>query len=221
MGWGLGIERVLDLLKQEGIEPPVRAWDAYVVIPDAAALPLATATAEALRAAGVSVLLHAAGKDGPGSMKSQFKKADASGARHALIFGADELARGEVSIKPLRDAARHSARGRWRCRRLGARTAQRIIRAFQLAPDPVRRTHGHTLRPAGAGTARRPQGLLEAVRQPHHLGSDRRVVGVCRPECLEMVAARAVGEGRCVVRTTADRRSGPATRSVPGRSSAI
>jgi histidyl-tRNA synthetase len=104
VGWGLGIERVLDLLKQEGIEPPHRAWDAYVVIPDAAALPLATATAEALRAAGLSVLLHAAGKDGPGSMKSQFKRADASGARHALIFGADELARGELAIKPLRDA---------------------------------------------------------------------------------------------------------------------
>jgi histidyl-tRNA synthetase len=105
VGWGLGIERVLDLLEQEGIQAPLRAWDAYVVIPDAAALPLATVTAEALRAAGASVLLHAAGKDGPGSMKSQFKRADASGARHALIFGADELARGEVSIKPLRDAA--------------------------------------------------------------------------------------------------------------------
>jgi len=105
VGWGMGIERVLDLLQQQGIEPPQRAWDAYVVIPDAAALPLATVTAEALRAAGVSVLLHAAGKDGLGSMKSQFRKADASGARHALIFGADELARGELSIKPLRDAA--------------------------------------------------------------------------------------------------------------------
>jgi len=35
-------------------------------------------------------------------MKSQFKKADASGARYALIFGADELAQGSVSIKPLR-----------------------------------------------------------------------------------------------------------------------
>jgi histidyl-tRNA synthetase len=76
-----------------------------VVIPDAAALPQATAVAEALRAAGVSVLLHAAGKDGPGSMKSQFKRADASGARYALIFGGDELARGELSVKPLRDAA--------------------------------------------------------------------------------------------------------------------
>ena len=40
-----------------------------------------------------------------GSMKAQFKKADASGARYALIFGDDELARGEVAVKPLRDAA--------------------------------------------------------------------------------------------------------------------
>jgi len=56
---------------------------------------------EALRAAGVSVLMHAGG----GGMKSQFKKADASGARYALIFGDDELARGEVSIKPLRDTS--------------------------------------------------------------------------------------------------------------------
>jgi len=105
VGWGLGIERVLDLLKQEGIDAPVRCWDAYAVVPDASALPRASAAAEALRASGLSVLLHAAGKDGLGSMKSQFKKADASGARHALIFGAEELARGEVSIKPLRDAA--------------------------------------------------------------------------------------------------------------------
>jgi histidyl-tRNA synthetase len=36
-------------------------------------------------------------------MKSQFKKADASGAQYALIFGADELARGGVIVKPLRD----------------------------------------------------------------------------------------------------------------------
>ena len=54
-----------------------------------------------LRAAGVAVQMHAGG----GSIKSQFKKADASGARHALVFGADELARGEVTLKPLRDAA--------------------------------------------------------------------------------------------------------------------
>jgi histidyl-tRNA synthetase len=40
----------------------------------------------------VRVQQHAGGADGPGSMKSQFKKADGSGARHALVFGADELA---------------------------------------------------------------------------------------------------------------------------------
>ncbi len=105
VGWGMGIERVLDLLQQSGIEAPRTPPDAYAVVPDAAALPAAMALAEALRAAGVSVLLHAAGKDGPGSMKSQFKKADASGARHALVFGAAELAAGQVAVKPLRDAA--------------------------------------------------------------------------------------------------------------------
>jgi histidyl-tRNA synthetase len=105
IGWGLGIERVLDLVHESGIAPPVVAPDAYVVIPDAAALPAATGLAEALRAAGLAVVLHAAGRDGPGSMKSQFKKADASGARHALVFGADELARGMVAVKPLRDAS--------------------------------------------------------------------------------------------------------------------
>ena len=39
---------------------------------------------------------------GGGSFKSQFKKADGSGARYALVFGGDELARGEVAVKPLR-----------------------------------------------------------------------------------------------------------------------
>jgi histidyl-tRNA synthetase len=105
IGWGLGIERVLDLVHESGIEVPASAPDVYAVIPDAAALAVATELAETLRAAGLSVVLHAAGRDGQGSMKSQFKKADASGARHALVFGADELARGMVALKPLRDAA--------------------------------------------------------------------------------------------------------------------
>ena len=104
IGWGMGIERVLDLIEQTGVQAPVPVPDAYAVVPDAAALLAALPVVEALRAAGVSVVLHAAGKEAWGSMKSQFKKADASGARHALIFGADELARGEVAVKPLRDA---------------------------------------------------------------------------------------------------------------------
>jgi histidyl-tRNA synthetase len=107
VGWGLGIERVLALLEEGGASVPAVLPHAYCVVPDAAALPQVTATAEALRERGVRVVLHAAGKDGPGSMKSQFKKADASGARFALIFGGDELAQGMVAVKPLRaeDAA--------------------------------------------------------------------------------------------------------------------
>jgi len=105
IGWGLGIERVLDLLQQSGVEPPAAVPDVYAIVPSIEALPAAMQAAEALRAAGVAVLMHAAGKDAWGSMKAQFKRADASGARHALIFGAEELARGEVALKPLRDAA--------------------------------------------------------------------------------------------------------------------
>jgi len=101
IGWGMGIERVLDLVQQLGVAPPAPVPDAYAIVPDGSALPQAMRVVEALRAAGVAVQLHVGG----GSMKSQFKKADACGARHALIFGGDELARGEVAVKPLRDAA--------------------------------------------------------------------------------------------------------------------
>ena len=104
VGWGMGLERVLDLLMQSGIEPPVLSPDVYAVLPDAAALSPAIALVEALREAGVTVVMHAGGSAGLGSMKSQFKKADASGARHALVFGASELAQGMVAVKPLRDA---------------------------------------------------------------------------------------------------------------------
>jgi histidyl-tRNA synthetase len=102
VGWGLGIERVLALLDEAGVAPPLPVPDAYAVVPDAQALPTATITAEALRALGLAVVLHGGGKDGLGSVKSQFKRADASGARWALVFGADELSRGEVALKPLR-----------------------------------------------------------------------------------------------------------------------
>jgi histidyl-tRNA synthetase len=77
---------------------PSSAPDAYAILPDASALAQAMPVLEALRAEGVAVQMHAGG----GSFKSQFKKADASGARFALVFGADELARGEVAVKPLR-----------------------------------------------------------------------------------------------------------------------
>ena len=103
VGWGMGIERVLELTKEMGLQPPEVALDVYGIVPDASSLPQAVHVAEALRQAGVSVVLHPLGAEGAASMKSQFKKADASAARQAIIFGADELARGEVALKNLRD----------------------------------------------------------------------------------------------------------------------
>ncbi len=103
VGWGMGLERVLELLKEQGQTPAAPVPDVYAVIPDAAALALAMQTIQALRAAGVAVQMHAGSGEGASSMKSQFKRADASGARYALVFGADELAQNAVTVKALRD----------------------------------------------------------------------------------------------------------------------
>ena len=102
VGFGLGIERLLLLIQEIGLPVPGGQPDAYAVVPAGAPLATVVPVLEALRAAGVHVVQHGAGPDGPGSMKSQFKKADASGARWALVFGEDELAAGEVTVKPLR-----------------------------------------------------------------------------------------------------------------------
>lgn len=104
VGWGMGVERMLLLLEAVGADMPATALDAYAIVPDAGAMTAAITTCETLRAAGVAVQMHAAGAEGLASFKSQFKRADASGARFALIFGADELTRGEVAVKPLREA---------------------------------------------------------------------------------------------------------------------
>ncbi|CAN7356586.1 histidine--tRNA ligase [Variovorax paradoxus] len=99
VGFGLGIERLLLLIQELRLPVPAAAPVAYAIVPSAAALPQVMAVLEQLRATGVSVLQHAGG----GSMKAQFKKADASGARYALVFGEDELSRGEVTVKSLRE----------------------------------------------------------------------------------------------------------------------
>ncbi|WP_440534174.1 histidine--tRNA ligase [Variovorax sp. YR566] len=105
VGWAIGVERVLDLMKEQGTQIPVRAPDVYAVVPDASAMPVVLRTLQQLRDAGTRVQMHAATADGLGSFKSQFKRADNSGATYALIFGADELARGEVTLKALRDGS--------------------------------------------------------------------------------------------------------------------
>ncbi len=105
VGWAMGMERVLELLKAQEGALALPALDAYAIVPDAAALPQVAACLQRLRSKGLSVLMHASGDAGMASMKNQFKRADGSGARYALVFGADELAQGCVTIKALRDAS--------------------------------------------------------------------------------------------------------------------
>ena len=103
VGWALGVERVLALLEEQGAQLPDAAPHAYAIVPDAQSLPMVLNYIRQLRDLGVNVQMHAGAGDGVGSMKSQFKKADSSGAQFALIFGPDELAQNMVSVKSLRD----------------------------------------------------------------------------------------------------------------------
>ena len=106
VGWALGVERVLELLKEQEQAVPVLVPDAYAVVPVTADLPRVMQILQQLREAGVCVQMHTPANsiDGMGSIKTQFKKADASGAYYALIFGSDELLRQCVSVKSLRDS---------------------------------------------------------------------------------------------------------------------
>jgi len=105
VGWALGVERVLELLREQGAVPSEVVPDVYAIVAEADFLPQVLPVLQQLRAMGVSVQMHAPADSaaGMGSMKSQFKKADSSGASFALIFGADELAQGQVTVKSLRD----------------------------------------------------------------------------------------------------------------------
>ena len=103
VGWAIGVERVLELLKENGAEAPTPTPDAYAVVTESSSLPLVMGVLQQLRSRGVSVLMHTSAMDGMPSMKSQFKRADASGAQYALVFGADEMAQASVTIKALRD----------------------------------------------------------------------------------------------------------------------
>jgi histidyl-tRNA synthetase len=98
-GFGIGVERTLLLLEAHHIGQPT-APDAYLVHQGAHAARFAFVAAERLRDSGLTVIYDCGG----GSFKSQMKKADASGARHAVIVGDDEAQMQQVSVKPLRQA---------------------------------------------------------------------------------------------------------------------
>jgi histidyl-tRNA synthetase len=97
-GFAMGIERLLALLREDGMEYPPAPLDVYVVHQGIAADALATVVAEQLRDAGLKVLLHCGG----GSFKSQMKKADSSYACCAVIIGDDEARANVATLKPLR-----------------------------------------------------------------------------------------------------------------------
>ncbi len=98
VGFAMGCERLVALMKDSGRAPALARPDAYLLHQGEGTLEYAFALADALRSAGHSVVLHA----GAGSFKSQMKKADASGAWTALIVGGEELQAQEVSVKNLR-----------------------------------------------------------------------------------------------------------------------
>jgi histidyl-tRNA synthetase len=103
VGWAMGVERVLELISEQAIETETSPIDAYAIVPDAGGLPAVMVCLQTLRALGVRVQMHAGSAAGLASMKSQFKRADSSGARFALVFGPDELAKGLVTVKALRE----------------------------------------------------------------------------------------------------------------------
>jgi histidyl-tRNA synthetase len=104
VGWGLGIERVLDLVQTQALWQPEADLDAYAIVTEPGAWPQILPVLSALRACGVRVQMNATTDGEPASMKSQMKRADASGARFALIFGGNEMAAQSVAVRDLRAA---------------------------------------------------------------------------------------------------------------------
>jgi histidyl-tRNA synthetase len=101
-GWAMGVERILELLKEDDLVPETEGTDVYVVHQGEAAAEQAFIIAERLRDTGLDVILHCSPDGAPASFKSQMKKADSSGAAFAVILGEDELAQGTAGVKPLR-----------------------------------------------------------------------------------------------------------------------
>ncbi len=103
VGFAMGIERLVALLEASETEAVALRPHAYLVLMGDAAIAAGQALAERLRDAVPGLALQV--NCGGGSFKSQFKKADRSGAEVALVVGEDELAAGRMAFKPLRGDA--------------------------------------------------------------------------------------------------------------------
>lgn len=106
VGWAIGVERVLELLKEQGAVIPKNIPNVYVVVPSINTLSVAIQVIQKLRFLGISIQMHSSIQAGGvmDSMKSQLKKADSSGATYALIFGEEEFSRNCLTVKMLRDS---------------------------------------------------------------------------------------------------------------------
>jgi histidyl-tRNA synthetase len=102
IGFAMGVERVVELVKLAGTAPSAQSPDIFVMAQGEGAQRAALGMAERLRDAfpGRGVVVHC----GSAKFKTQFRRADESGARLGLIVGDDELARGVIALKPLRGA---------------------------------------------------------------------------------------------------------------------
>jgi histidyl-tRNA synthetase len=105
VGFAMGIERLIELMKAAGEPAQPSQCDVYMVHQGDDAQMRAFVLAERLRDAGLDVVLHCATPSGAGSFKSQMKKADASGAAFAVILGEDEIAGNVAAVKSLRGEA--------------------------------------------------------------------------------------------------------------------
>lgn len=100
IGWALGEERIVLVMKELGLAGDVIRPHIYCVVVGEAAARAATGLVEKLRDAhpGLRIELNLGG----GNFKSQFRRADRSGAALALVLGDDEAARGTIAVKSLR-----------------------------------------------------------------------------------------------------------------------
>ena len=104
VGFAMGVERLLELMKVAGGNLSRSQCDVYLVHQGVDAQLRSFVIGERLRDAGLDVVLHCAAAGGLGSFKSQMKRADASGAAYAIIIGEDEVANGTAIVKHLREA---------------------------------------------------------------------------------------------------------------------
>jgi histidyl-tRNA synthetase len=105
VGFAMGIERLIELMKSAGEPAAPAQCDVYLVHQGEPAQLQAFVLAERIRDAGLDVVLHCATPTGAGSFKSQMKKADGSGAAFAVILGEDELANNVAAVKSMRGEA--------------------------------------------------------------------------------------------------------------------